>query len=41
VLFVGNERTPQTSSFSPKVHGTYQPAKRGKVDSESTDRRPF
>jgi hypothetical protein len=28
VLFVGNERTPQTSSFSPKVRGTYQPAKR-------------
>ncbi len=40
VLFVGNER-PQTSSFSPKVHGTYQPAKREEVDSESTDRRPF
>ncbi|KAH8939951.1 hypothetical protein BDL97_15G063300 [Sphagnum fallax] len=31
VLFVGNERTPQTSSFSPKVHGTYQPAKREEV----------
>ncbi len=41
VLFVGNERTPQTASFSPKVHGTYQPAKREEVDSESTDRRPF